>query len=79
MNLIDVTKQLATEDQCLDFLEKMRCLMVCAVSRARAPNFPASLGGLAHPNPLNYSSGCFAQASLGRARSVVTEPFAIGN
>src|ERR1700720_1974214 len=24
MNLIDVTKQLATEDQCLDFLEKMR-------------------------------------------------------
>ena len=24
MNLIDVNKHLATEDQCLDFLEKMR-------------------------------------------------------
>jgi hypothetical protein len=25
-----------------------------------------TVGGLAQPNPLNYSSGCPAQASLGR-------------
>jgi hypothetical protein len=34
MNLIDVTKQFATEDQCLDFLEQMRWLSVCAVQCA---------------------------------------------
>jgi hypothetical protein len=35
--------------------------------------------GLARPKPLNYSSGCPAQALLGRGCSVVTETFAIGN
>src|ERR1700682_3268693 len=36
-------------------------------------------GGLARPKPLNCSSGCPAQASLGRGCSVVTETFAPGN
>jgi hypothetical protein len=35
--------------------------------------------GLARPKPLNYSSGCPAQASLGRGCSVVTEHFTTGN
>jgi hypothetical protein len=37
-----------------------------------------NVGGLARPKPLPYSSGCPAQASLGRGCPVVTDNFFIG-